>query len=53
MSLTYADSHGDLMETLDADLRVAVRDEGVDPQRDASLVRRLAVGWSRRTTSAA
>src|SRR4051794_18360032 len=42
MSLTYADAHGDLIETLDAELRAAVRAEGVDPQRDASLVRRLA-----------
>src|SRR4051794_4598420 len=31
MSLTYADAHGDLIETLDAALRVAVRTEGVDP----------------------
>src|SRR5947208_7255064 len=42
MSLTYADAHGDLIETLDAELRAAVRAEGVDPQRDAALVRRLA-----------
>src|SRR3954470_4286871 len=42
MSLTYADVHGELIETLDADLRAVVRAEGVDPQRDASLVRRLA-----------
>jgi pilus assembly protein CpaF len=42
MSLTYADVHGDLIETLDGVLRAAVRAEGVDPQRDASLVRRLA-----------
>ena len=42
MSLTYADAHGDLIETLDAQLRVAVRAEGVDPQRDTSVVRRLA-----------
>src|SRR3954449_4642068 len=42
MSLTYADAHGDLIETLDGGLRAAVRAEGVDPQRDASLVRRLA-----------
>ena len=42
MSLTYADAHGELIETLDADLRAAVRSEGVDPQRDAGLVRRLA-----------
>src|SRR3954453_20715758 len=42
MSLTYADAHGDLIETLDGELRAAVRAEGVDPQREASLVRRLA-----------
>jgi pilus assembly protein CpaF len=42
MSLTYADAHGELIETLDADLRAVVRAEGVDPQRDAPLVRRLA-----------
>jgi pilus assembly protein CpaF len=42
MSLTYADVHGDLITTLDADLRAVVRAEGVDPQRDAPLVRRLA-----------
>src|SRR3954453_9495380 len=42
MSLTYADVHGELIETLDADLRAVVRAEGVDPQRDASVVRRLA-----------
>jgi pilus assembly protein CpaF len=42
MSLTYADAHSDLIETLDADLRAVVRAEGVDPQRDSSLVRRLA-----------
>ncbi len=42
MSLTYADAHGDLIEALDAELRTAVRAEGVDPQRDAAVVRRLA-----------
>jgi pilus assembly protein CpaF len=42
MSLTYADAHGHLIETLDADLRAVVRAEGVDPQRDAPVVRRLA-----------
>ena len=42
MSLTYADAHGELIESLDADLRAAVRRAGVDPQRDASVVRRLA-----------
>ncbi len=43
MSLTYADVHGDLVEALDVDLRALVRAEGVDPQRDSALVRRLAV----------
>jgi pilus assembly protein CpaF len=43
MSLTYADAYGELIESLDADVRAAVRAEGVDPQRDAGLVRRLAV----------
>jgi pilus assembly protein CpaF len=42
MTLTQADAHGELIEALDADLRAAVRSEGVDPQRDAALVRRLA-----------
>ena len=42
MSLTYADAHDELIEQLDGHLRAAVRAEGVDPQRDAALVRRLA-----------
>jgi pilus assembly protein CpaF len=42
MSLTYADAHGDLIESLDAQLRAAVRHDGLDPQRDVPLVRRLA-----------
>ncbi len=42
MSLTYADAADELMEQLDGQLRAAVRAEGVDPQRDAVLVRRLA-----------
>jgi pilus assembly protein CpaF len=42
MSLTYADVHGELLETLDGQLRHAVRTEGVDPQRDVPVVRRLA-----------
>ena len=42
MSLTYADAHGDLIESLDAQLRAAVRAEAVDPQRDTGVVRRLA-----------
>ncbi len=45
MSLTGIhsnDQHTDLVDQLDADLRVAVRAEGVDPQRDPGVVRRLA-----------
>ncbi len=42
MSLTYVDPHDDLVDTLDAQLRAAVRRDGVDPQRDTVRVRRLA-----------
>ena len=42
MSLTHAEARGELVDQLDADLRAAVRAEGVDPQRDVSVVRRLA-----------
>jgi pilus assembly protein CpaF len=42
MPLTYADVREELIEELDGQLREAVRAEGVDPQRDAALVRRLA-----------
>ncbi|HET6627781.1 MAG TPA: ATPase, T2SS/T4P/T4SS family [Nocardioidaceae bacterium] len=42
MSLIYADSHGELVESLDAQLREAVRRDGIDPQRDSGLVRRIA-----------
>jgi pilus assembly protein CpaF len=42
VSLTHADARGELVDQLDADLRAAVRAEGVDPQRDVSVVRRLA-----------
>ncbi len=42
MSLIYADSHGELVESLDAQLREAVRRDGIDPQRDSALVRRIA-----------
>ena len=42
MSLIYADSHGELVETLDAQLRELVRRDGIDPQRDAGMVRRIA-----------
>ncbi len=42
MTLTYADSSAGLVETLDAQLRDVVRRDGIDPQRDAGLVRHLA-----------
>ncbi|MGN6132471.1 MAG: ATPase, T2SS/T4P/T4SS family, partial [Nocardioidaceae bacterium] len=42
MSLTHLDTRGDLLESLDAQLRAAVRRDGIDPQRDSVLVRRLA-----------
>lgn len=42
MDLTYADVHTELLESLDAQLREAVRREGIDPQRDAHAVRALA-----------
>ena len=42
MSVIAADAHADLVEALDQRLREAVRHEGVDPQRDATVVRRLA-----------
>jgi len=44
MSVIAADAHADLVESLDARVREAVRREGVDPQRDAAVVRRLAEG---------
>jgi pilus assembly protein CpaF len=37
-----AETHDGLVEDLDAQVRDAVRREGVDPQRDAGLVRRIA-----------
>ena len=43
MNLAYADAQRELVEALDADLRAAVRQEGVDPQRDTTVVRRLAL----------
>ena len=42
MDLTYADVHTELLESLDTQLREAVRHEGIDPQRDAHAVRALA-----------
>ena len=37
-----ADAHDDLVERLDGQVRERVRREGVDPQREALLVRRIA-----------
>jgi pilus assembly protein CpaF len=42
LSVVAADAHADLVESLDQRVREAVRREGVDPQRDALVVRRLA-----------
>ncbi|WP_432477210.1 hypothetical protein [Nocardioides sp. GXQ0305] len=38
------DAHAELVESLDERVRDRVRREGVDPQRDAVLVRRIAEG---------
>ncbi len=40
--MAMTDAHGALVESLDAQVRDHVRREGVDPQRDAGLVRRIA-----------
>lgn len=37
-----SDSHDRLIESLDAQVREVVRRDGVDPQRDSSVVRRIA-----------
>ena len=42
MSVVAADAHAELVESLDQRVREAVRREGVDPQREALVVRRLA-----------
>src|SRR5690606_27796682 len=42
MSVTLADAYDDIVESLDAELREAVRRDGVDPQREVELVRGLA-----------
>ena len=42
MAMTHADVHEELVEQLDAHVREVVRREGVDPQRDAPVVRRIA-----------
>ena len=48
MTLTRPDTHSDLIEELDARVREQVRTEGVDPQRDAPIVRRIAEDVVRR-----
>jgi pilus assembly protein CpaF len=42
MSVVSADAHTELVESLDQRVRESVRREGVDPQRDTLVVRRLA-----------
>jgi pilus assembly protein CpaF len=42
LSVVAADTHAALVESLDQRVREAVRREGVDPQREAVVVRRLA-----------
>ena len=41
-TLARADAHDDLVLRLDAQVRDLVRREGVDPQREAVVVRRIA-----------
>jgi pilus assembly protein CpaF len=40
----FADRHRELVDQLDERVRALVRSEGVDPQRDAGVVRRIAEG---------
>ena len=42
MTLVHTDSHDELVEGLDEQVRDAVRHDGTDPQRDAPAVRRIA-----------
>lgn len=42
--MTVTDAHAQLVESLDHRVRALVRHEGVDPQRDAVVVRRIAEG---------
>jgi pilus assembly protein CpaF len=42
MAVTQAEAHGELVELLDQQVRALVRREGVDPQLDAPIVRRIA-----------
>ena len=48
MTLTRPDTHADLIEQLDEQVRERVRTEGVDPQRDTALVRLIAEDVVRR-----
>jgi pilus assembly protein CpaF len=42
--MTLTDAHAELVDLLDQHVRELVRREGVDPQRDAPVVRRIAEG---------
>ena len=42
--MTLTDTHAELVDQLDEHVRELVRREGVDPQRDSVLVRRIAEG---------
>jgi pilus assembly protein CpaF len=42
--MTLTDAHAELVDELDQHVRELVRREGVDPQRDATVVRRIAEG---------
>jgi pilus assembly protein CpaF len=42
--MTLTDAHAELVDQLDQHVRERVRREGVDPQRDAPVVRRIAEG---------
>ena len=42
--MTLTDAHAELVDQLDQHVREQVRREGVDPQRDATVVRRIAEG---------
>jgi pilus assembly protein CpaF len=44
VAVLTAEAHSELVESLDQQVREAVRRDGVDPQRDALVVRRLAEG---------
>ena len=44
MATTHADARSELVEQLDQHVREAVRRQGVDPQREVGVVRRIAEG---------